>query len=91
MQEYDPKCLDGMKKIINKFQPYIIIEIDEIFLNRYSFNSNKLIEMINDMNYSIFNIRKSTINLCIHNDKINGFKHNFSDYIYLNDNNITLI
>lgn len=79
-------ALNGMRKIIEKFKPEILIEIQPFFLKGFGLSVNAMLDLIKDMGYDIFyyNKEKKKIFLLdkelwdsnyilIHKTKINNF------------------
>lgn len=51
IEGYELKALKGCIETIKKYKPVLCIEFCEKWLNRYSDNSNNIIELLTDLNY----------------------------------------
>jgi FkbM family methyltransferase len=52
VEGYEIKALQGAKNFISKHKPVMVIEINEITLNRYGYNQNQLLNEIKTLGYN---------------------------------------
>lgn len=84
--------LKGIEKIIHKYQPYIIIEIEEYTLNRFGHTSKSLLDTVRSFDYTIFYLeyKYPSNHLCVPNSKLEQFMNKYlkNIKIHLVNNNI---
>lgn len=90
VQGWEKKVLQGMEKIMEKSKPVIIIEIEEIQLNKVNITSKDLFDYIREKGYYIFlldNPDYAGDHVCVHCDKLDDFQEKFDKYISENNKN----
>jgi FkbM family methyltransferase len=88
-------CLEGMQRLLDIHKPYLIIEAEEICLNRFGATCKQLFDYLRKLEYSIFYMEYEypSDHLCVHNSKLEQFNKNYGKYIsthkannYINNN-----
>ena len=88
-------CLEGMKKLLRNYNPYILIEAEEVCLRRFGYNCKQLFEYLRALDYFIFYIEYEypSNHLCVHNSRLEHFNKKYGKYIsqhitnnYINNN-----
>lgn len=77
IQGYELYALNGAKKTLEKFMPYIFIEIVDFQLRKYNHTPEEVINFLKKINYQIFKIVTPSWDndyICIHDSKIENYK-----------------
>lgn len=92
IQGYELVCLKGMEKILTLFKPFIVIEVEEVCLNRFNTTSSQLFNALRQYGYTIFYIEYEypSDHLCVHNSRLDDFMSKYKAYISPHTQNNTL-
>lgn len=87
VQGYELFCLQGMKKLIEKNNPIIVIEFEDHEMGRFSLSSKDIYDFLLGCGYHLFLLDAdySCDHLCIHSSKIDEFRKKYNEYISEND------
>jgi len=92
VQGYEIKVLKGLKELINKDKPILIIELEDCSMNKVNSSCKELIKSIRELGYYIFllDYEYPSDHLCVHNNNLESFVDLFYKYIFenKNDNNV---
>jgi hypothetical protein len=76
IQGSEVRALKGAKKTINKFKPYMFIEIEQQHLLAMNTSAKELIELVLSLGYSLYRIENGypCDHICVPNDKLSNFE-----------------
>lgn len=84
VQGWEIKVLNGVKNIINRDLPILIVEFEDHQLLKTGNSSKNLLDVLSDFGYYIFYLDYvyPSDHICVHKSKLEEFNRKFYDYIY---------
>jgi FkbM family methyltransferase len=76
VQGFEKFVISGASKLIQKYQPHIIVEMENYQLGKFGYNSEKLINQIREYDYDIFllDYHYPSDLVCIHKNNVSDFR-----------------
>lgn len=87
VQGYELFCLKGMKKLLERDLPIIVIEFEDHEMGRFRLSSKDIYDFLVGIGYHLFLLDAdySCDHLCIHSSKIDDFREKYGKHIHQND------
>ncbi len=84
VQGWETKVLQGAEQLLKVDNPILIIELEEVCLNRVGTSCQNLVEYIRSLDYEIFFLDYiyPSDHVCVHKSMINTFEEIFKPYIF---------
>lgn len=84
VQGWEPQVITGSLKLLHKYKPVLIVEIEEIQLQKAGLTSGYMFKCLRDHGYKIYFLEYSypSDHICIHQDKVDEFETRFKSFLF---------